>query len=71
MLPAKTVDTWESSAGIGKQEESGRVEVGEKSGEEHRICPECLSGGIHKLDVVALSRSTPRDDLTRVASKIG
>ena len=47
MLPAKTVDTWESSAGIGKQEESGRIEVGEESGEEHRICPECLSGGIH------------------------
>ena len=46
-LPAKTFDTWESSAGIRKQEESGRIEVGEKSGEEHRICPECLSGGIH------------------------
>ena len=26
---------------------SGRIEVEEESGEEHRICPECLSGGIH------------------------
>ena len=50
-LPAKTFDTWESSAGTGKQEGSGRIEVEEESGEEHRICPECLSEGIHTIMV--------------------